>query len=101
MPFARRHVQVEHGVLFYHLAVRRLLPNHNATALYETVGRPDVHHRGAMRRPDTGHGRRVHALAVGSATHVFCACTEQVPENHVHMRRCRTNMFFVHPESGE
>lgn len=101
MSFARRHVQVKYGVLFYHLAVRGLLPNHNATPLYETIGRLNVHHRSALRRTNTGHGRRVHALAVRFAADVLGAGTEQIQENDVHLCRCRAYMYFFHSKPCE
>lgn len=101
LPFARRHVQVEHGVLFYHMAVRRVLPNDHVAPVHETVGRLGVHHRRAVRRAHAGHGRGVRAPAVGPATDVLGAGTEPVQADDVHMRRRRTHMFLLHPEPGK
>lgn len=99
MSVTRRHVQIEHGVLFYHLAVRRVLSNNYVAPVHEASGRLGVHHRGPLRRTDAGHGRRVLALAVGSATDVLGAGTEPVQKDDVHLRRGRSYMFLLHAKS--
>lgn len=99
LSVTRRHVQIEHGVLFYHMAFCRVLSNNNVAPMHEATGGLDVHHRGALRRTDAGHGRRVHALAVSSTTDVLGVGTESVQENNVHLRRGRSYMFFLHAKS--
>jgi hypothetical protein len=99
LSVTRRHVQIEHGVLFYHLAVRRVLSDDNVAPVHETSGGLSVHHRGALRRTDACHGRRVLALAVGFATDVLGAGAKPIQKNDVHLRRGRSYMFFVHAKS--
>lgn len=101
MPITRRHVQIEHGVLFHHMAVRRVLPNDHVAAVHEAAGGSGVHHRGAVCRADHGHGGRVHALAVGPAEDVLGTGAKPIQADHVHLRRGRAHMFFFHPESRE
>lgn len=83
------------------MAVRRVLPDDHVAAVHETAGGFGVHHGGAMRRADDGHGRGVHALAVGAAEDVLGAGAKPIQAHDVHLRRGRPHMFFFHPESGE
>lgn len=99
MPIARGHVQIEHGVLFHHMAVCRVLSNDNVTALHETISGLNVHHRSALCCADNGNGGRVHALSVCSAKDVFSTGAKPVQADNVHLRRSWPYMFFFHPKS--
>lgn len=83
------------------MAFRRVLSNNNVTPVHEATGRFSIYYRGALRRTDAGHGRRVHALAVSSATYVLGVGTESVQKNNVHLRRGRSYMFFLYTKSSK
>lgn len=101
MPPARGHVQVEHGVLLRHMAVRRVLSDDYVTPMHETVGRLGPHYGRAVRRTDAGHGRGIRAPAVGAAEDVHSAGTKPIPPDRVHMRHRRARVLLVYSKSGE
>lgn len=101
MPPARGHVQVEHGVLLRHMAVRRVLSDNYVAPVHETVGCLGAHYGRAVRRTDAGHGRGVRAPTVGTAENVHNAGTEPIPPDRVHMRHRRARVLLVHSKSRE